>query len=70
MEQRSPWMNFIAERTDVLVAAMIVGIVMMMIIPMPTWLLDILLTFNITFALIIIMVSVFNLDPLDFSFLP
>lgn len=70
MEQRSPWMNFIAERTDVLVAAMIVGIVMMMIIPMPTWLLDILLTFNITFALIIIMVSVFNLDPLDFSVFP
>lgn len=70
MEQRSPWMNFIAERTDVLVAAMIVGIVMMMIIPTPTWLLDILLTFNITFALIIIMVSVFNLDPLDFSVFP
>jgi len=70
MEQRSPWMNFIAERTDVLVAAMIVGIVMIMIIPMPTWLLDILLTFNITFALIIIMVSVFNLDPLDFSVFP
>jgi len=70
MEQRSPWMRFIAERTDILVAALVVGIVMMMIIPMPTWLLDILLSFNIAFALIIIMVSIFNLDPLDFSVFP
>lgn len=70
MEQRSPWMNFIAERTDILVAALVVGIVMMMIIPMPTWLLDILLTFNIAFALIIIMVAIFNVDPLDFSVFP
>jgi flagellar biosynthesis protein FlhA len=70
MEQRSTWLKFVAERSDVLVAFMVVGIVMMMIIPMPTWLLDILLTFNISFALVIIIVAVFNINPLDFSVFP
>ena len=70
MEQRSTWFRFIAERTDILVAFMVVGIVMMMIIPMPTWLLDILLTFNISFALVIVIVAVFNINPLDFSVFP
>ena len=70
MEQKSGWLKFIAERSDVLVAFMVVGIVMMMIIPMPTWLLDMLLTFNISFALVIVIVAVFNINPLDFSVFP
>lgn len=70
MEPRSDWMKFIADRSDILVAVLVVGIVMMMIIPMPTWLLDILLTFNISFALIVLMVSIFNIEPLEFSVFP
>lgn len=70
MEQRSTWMKILSERSDILVAVLVVGIVMMMIIPMPTWLLDILLTFNISFALIIIMVTIFNNEPLEFSVFP
>jgi len=63
-------MRFIADRSDILVAVLVVSIVMMMIIPMPTWLLDILLTFNISFALVILMVSMFNVEPLEFSVFP
>lgn len=70
MERRSSWMTVLQERSDLLVAVLVIGIVMMMIIPMPTWMLDILLTFNIAFALIIIMVSMFNNDPLEFSVFP
>lgn len=70
MEPRFNWLRFIADRSDILIAVLVVGIVMMMIIPMPTWLLDILLTFNISFALVILMVSMFNAEPLDFSVFP
>jgi len=49
---------------------LVVCIVMMMIIPLNPSLLDILLTFNISFGLIILMVSMFNTDPLDFSVFP
>ncbi|MEN6349770.1 MAG: flagellar biosynthesis protein FlhA [Syntrophomonas sp.] len=56
--------------SDVLVAVVVISVVMMMIIPIPASLLDILLTFNISFALIILLVTVFNNNPLDFSVFP
>ncbi|NLX02710.1 MAG: flagellar biosynthesis protein FlhA [Syntrophomonadaceae bacterium] len=71
MEERVGFLNqFIGRSSDILVALLVVCIVMMMIIPMKPSLLDILLTFNISFALIILMVSMFNTDPLDFSVFP
>lgn len=70
MDRRSSLMQIILDRSDLLVAVAVIGIVIMMIIPMPTWLLDILLTFNISFALIVIMVSMFTNDPLEFSVFP
>ena len=48
----------------------IVGIIGLMVLPVPAGLLDILLTFNITFALIIVLVSVYIKEPLEFSVLP
>lgn len=60
----------LAEWSDVLIAVLVISIVMMMIVPMKPGLLDILITFNISFALIILMVSLFNSDPLDFSAFP
>jgi flagellar biosynthesis protein FlhA len=42
----------------------------MMIIPLPTMLLDLLLCLNVTMALTIVMVSVYNVEPLDFSVFP
>lgn len=56
--------------SDVLIAMFIVAIVMMLIIPLPTWLLDILLTFNISFALIILIATMFTRDALEFSVFP
>lgn len=71
MEERVGLLNqFIGRSSDILIALLVVAIVMMMIIPMKPSLLDILLTFNISFALIILMVSMFNTDPLDFSVFP
>lgn len=60
----------ILKYSDILVAVAIITVVVMMIIPLPAFLLDILLTFNITFALVIIMVSIYNVEPLQFSVFP
>ncbi|MBC7075985.1 MAG: flagellar biosynthesis protein FlhA [Syntrophomonadaceae bacterium] len=70
MEQRADWLGKLLDHSDLLMAAIVVGIVMMMIIPMKPVILDVLLTFNITFALIILMVSMFNAEPLEFSVFP
>lgn len=70
MQERMPWLSKIKDHTDVIVALLVVCIVIMMIVPVNTAVLDVLLTFNISFALIILMVSTLNTDPLDFSVFP
>ncbi|MEN6389704.1 MAG: flagellar biosynthesis protein FlhA [Syntrophomonas sp.] len=62
--------NSLRRYSDVLVAVVVISVVMMMIIPLPASLLDVLLTFNISFALIILLVAIFNNNPLDFSVFP
>lgn len=70
MDTTAGWLNKLQEKSDVLIAILVITIVMMMIIPIKPTLLDILLTFNISFALIILMVSMFNSEPLEFSVFP
>jgi len=60
----------ILQYSDVMAAVGVVTIVVMMIIPLPTFLLDLLLTLNITTALIIVMVAIYNTEPLQFSVFP
>jgi flagellar biosynthesis protein FlhA len=55
---------------DILVVIAVIAIVIMMIIPLPTFILDLLLTFNITLALVILLVSMYTLEPLQFSIFP
>ena len=62
--------SFIQQHSDVLVAAVLIMIVLMMIIPLPTMLLDILLCVNITLSLVIVLVTIYNSDALDFSVFP
>ncbi|MDT4993245.1 MAG: flagellar biosynthesis protein FlhA, partial [Actinoplanes sp.] len=48
----------------------VIGIIVMMVVPLPTFLLDLLIALNITGALLILMVSMFVQRPLDFSVFP
>ncbi|MGE5417133.1 MAG: flagellar biosynthesis protein FlhA [Acidobacteriota bacterium] len=56
--------------TDIIAAVAIIAVVMMMIVPVPKPLLDIFLVFNISFALVILLVSIFTINPLEFSVFP
>ncbi|MHC1746219.1 MAG: flagellar biosynthesis protein FlhA [Negativicutes bacterium] len=60
----------ILQYSDVMAAVGVITIVIMMIIPLPTFLLDLLLTLNITVALVIVMVAIYNMEPLQFSVFP
>jgi flagellar biosynthesis protein FlhA len=48
----------------------LVGILIILVIPMPTWLLDICLALNITISLVILFVSLYLEKPLSFSSFP
>lgn len=55
---------------DLTVLLGVIGIVLMMILPIPAWLLDVLLIINISIALTIILVAMNTKDPLQFSIFP
>jgi len=58
------------KNSDVFLAVAIVGILVFMVIPLPPVLLDILLSFNITFCLIIVLVATYIMRPLELSTFP
>lgn len=58
------------KNSDVFLAVSIVGILVFMIIPLPPIMLDVLLSFNITFSLIIVLVVTYILKPLELSSFP
>ncbi|MBI9100564.1 MAG: FHIPEP family type III secretion protein, partial [Spirochaetaceae bacterium] len=43
---------------------------MMLIIPLPTWILDTLMSVNLMLAIMIILIVLFTNDPLEFSLFP
>lgn len=60
----------LAERQDLVLAVFIVSVIFMLIIPLPTGLVDVLISFNLAIAVILLMVSVYLKRPLDFSAFP
>ena len=60
----------ILRHSDVLVAIAVVSVVIMMIIPMPTFMLDILIALNISIAMAIILISMYMQNVLEFSIFP
>jgi flagellar biosynthesis protein FlhA len=57
-------------RSDVIVALGLVTILLVMIIPLPSFLLDIFLSLNITLSLLILIIALYTLRALDFAIFP
>ncbi|QSO53771.1 flagellar biosynthesis protein FlhA [Alicyclobacillus curvatus] len=58
------------KRSDLLVMGAVIGIVVMMVIPLPKLLLDVLLVINLFVSLTVLMVAMNTREPLDFSVFP
>ncbi len=69
ISQNSLLQRFTKQR-DLLIVIGIVSILVVMIIPIPSWTIDILLSLNICIALMILMVSMYNREALEFSVFP
>ncbi|MFW6177856.1 MAG: flagellar biosynthesis protein FlhA, partial [Desulfohalobiaceae bacterium] len=61
--------NF-AKQGDILLAGGVVLILVIMLIPLPPLFLDMMLTFSISFSLVVLMTTMFTDSPLDFSVFP
>jgi flagellar biosynthesis protein FlhA len=58
------------KNSDIAMSVCVIGILIIMILPLPTWLIDILLSCNITIAIIIILVSMYIVEAVDISMFP
>ena len=58
------------KRSDLGLAFGIMAILVVLILPLPTWLLDISLAFSLSFSILILMTAVFIRKPLEFSSFP
>jgi len=71
MEQQASLLKSLFQRPqEYLVGLGVVTVLAVMVMPIPPFLLDLFLSFSITFALIILLVSIFMRGPLDFSVFP
>lgn len=60
----------LAKHSDVLLAASVVGVILVLIVPIPSFLVDVLLTLNIALALLLMMIALSTEKALDFSTFP
>lgn len=60
----------IAQYTDILFALALIGMISVMIIPMPPGFLDVLLAFNIAFSLLVLLMTIYITNPLQLSVFP
>ncbi len=67
--QASGWQRMLQQR-DVLLPVAVVAVVAIMIVPLPTVVLDLLLIVNLSIALLILLVSMYTTEPLAFSVFP
>jgi flagellar biosynthesis protein FlhA len=70
MPQITDQLPYITKNSDVIMALAVVGILIFMVMPLPTMLLDLLLSFNITLSLIILLASMYVQRPLELSAFP
>jgi len=66
----SSFIELIQNRTDIVLAISVVTIIMFMIIPLPSFMLDFLLAVNIACSLMILLVPMYAIKPLEFSVFP
>ncbi len=70
LEAESVFKLFSAKPQESIIAAGIIGILAIMVMPIPPIGLDLLLSFSLTFALVILLVSIFMTSPLEFTVFP
>ena len=60
----------ITSRNDLVLAVFLVSIIFMMILPLPTWVVDVLIGINMTLSAMLLMVAMYLPSPLAFSSFP
>lgn len=63
-------MAYLKRSSDLVISGLIISIVLLIIVPLSPGVLDILLTLNITIGMVILLITMFTVEPLQFSVFP
>lgn len=64
------WQGFGVHKGELLVALGVIITLLVMIFPLPSLLLDLLLSFNLTFSLMVLLLSLYTVKPIEFFIFP
>ncbi|CAI8756423.1 EscV/YscV/HrcV family type III secretion system export apparatus protein [Pseudomonas zeae] len=70
MKRLSAWLAIAAGRQDIVLAILLLLAVFMMIVPLPTGLVDLLIAINLTISVVLLMMALYIREPLEFSTFP
>lgn len=70
LERLSGFAQVAARRTDIIIALFMIMAVIMLVVPLPTALVDVLIAINIAFSLLILVVAFYLTNPVELSALP
>ena len=68
--QKSPVVGFLAKSPELIAALAVVGMVLLLLVPLPGFILDFFLALSLALSLLILLISVYITKPLDFSVFP
>jgi len=60
----------LGNQPDIMLAVAVLGVLLVMMVPLPTWLMDVLLAANLTVGILILLTSIYVVKPLEFSVFP
>ncbi len=66
----APFLQRLLKNSDLLLPVLLILVVGMLIVPLPDWLLDTMLVVNITGSATVLLVAIYNTEPLQFSIFP
>lgn len=70
MKPITQWLSKVSGSQDIILATMLMVAIFMMILPLPTWIVDVLIAFNLMVSLMLLMIAVYLQEPLEFSSFP
>ncbi|MHC8403432.1 EscV/YscV/HrcV family type III secretion system export apparatus protein [Pseudomonas sp. MDT1-17] len=70
MKRLNTWLAVAAGRQDIVLAILLLLAVFMMIVPLPTGLVDLLIAINLTISVVLLMMALYIHEPLEFSTFP
>ncbi len=66
----NPFFRQVARQRDLIIVAGVVSVLLVMVIPLPTFLLDMLISLDLCISLIILLVTMYNREALEFTVFP